>query len=387
MPIAKTLAALAFGVLAAVPWRTDVDYLARELPKRHLNAFHAMSREEFARAIAELRTKSTTANDDQMLVGFMQITARVGDGHTRVHLPANAHRLPVSIGQFENEFRVIAANDEAKPLLGGKLVKIDDVDIADVVQRVRSVISQDESEPFVRGALPGTMLVTEVLHGLDIVKDPLHVRLTIDGGQTLEVNAVAANAKANEWPNAAKATPLFRQSPADALFFTWLEPQKTVYVNFRRYDDLGGRSRELWKFVDAHPTAKIVIDLRQNGGGDYTKGRRFLVNDLKARPKIKPYVLIGPRTFSAAMNNAIDFRNDAKATLVGLPIGEKPNSYQENDEMTLPESKLVVSYSTKFYNFLPDGAPPIVSPDVTIEPRWEDYVAGRDAALEWALAH
>ncbi len=86
------------------------------------------------------------------------------------------------------------------------------------------------------------------------------------------------------------------------------------------------------------------------------------------------------------MNNAIDFKNDAKATLVGLPIGEKPNSYQENDEMTLPESKLVVSYSTRFYKFLPDGAPPIVSPDVTIEPRWEDYVAGRDAALEWALS-
>jgi len=388
MPIANALAAAALSVLAISPaqWRTDVDFFARELAKRHLNAFHAISRADFDRAVADLRAKTATADDDQMLVGLMQITARVGDGHTHVHLPAGAHRLPVGIGQFENEFRVISANDEAKPLLGGKLVKIDDVAVTDVVRRLRSVISQDESEAFVRGALPAFVVVTEVLHGLGIVSDPLHVRLTVDGGQTLEVHAVLANTKANEWPNAAKSTPLSRQNPQDALFFTWLEPQKTVYVNFRRYDDLAGRSRALWKFVDAHPTAKIVIDLRQNGGGDYTKGRRFLVSELKVRPAIKPYVLIGTRTFSAAMNNAIDFKNDAKATLVGLPIGEKPNSYQENDEMTLPESKLVVSYSTRFYKFLPDGAPPIVSPDVTIEPRWEDYVAGRDAALEWALS-
>jgi len=374
-------------VLAAIPWPTDVDYFARELAKRHLNAFHAMSREDFDRAVAELRAKSAAANDDQMLVGFMQITARVGDGHTHVHLPAGAHRLPVSVAQFGNELRVTGATEEAKPLLGGKLVKIDDADVADAVQRVRSVISQDESEAFVRGTLPSYLVVTEVLHGLGIVSDPLRVRLTVDGGQTLEVTAVPANAKANEWASAAMATPLSRQNPSDALFFTWLEPQKTVYVNFRRYDDLGGRARELWKFVDAHPTAKIVFDLRQNGGGDYTKGRKYLVNDLKARPAIKPYALVGPRTFSAAMNNAIDFRTDAKATLVGLPIGEKPSSYQENDEMTLPGSKLVVSYSTKFYKFVPEGAPNFVAPDVVIEPKWEDYVAGKDAALEWVLEH
>jgi len=53
----------------------------------------------------------------------------------------------------------------------------------------------------------------------------------------------------------------------------------------------------------------------------------------------------------------------------------------------LPGSKLVVSYSTKFYKFVPEGAPNFVAPGVVIEPKWEDYVAGKDAALEWVLAH
>ena len=38
-----------------------------------------------------------------------------------------------------------------------------------------------------------------------------------------------------------------------------------------------------------------------------------------------------------------------RATLVGETMGERPNSYSENDEMVLPNSKLELSYSTRFY--------------------------------------
>lgn len=86
------------------------------------------------------------------------------------------------------------------------------------------------------------------------------------------------------------------------------------------------------------------------------------------------------------MNNAVQFRGEAQAMLVGEPIGEKPNSYQERDEMTLPHSKLVLGYSTKFYKFQADDAPPLVTPDKTIVPTWDDFLAGRDPVLDWVLA-
>ena len=84
------------------------------------------------------------------------------------------------------------------------------------------------------------------------------------------------------------------------------------------------------------------------------------------------------------MKNAIDFRTVAHATLVGETIGEKPNSYSENDEMTLPHTRLLVSYSTKYYKFLPDDG--LVAPDREIKPTWEDWVAGRDPVLDWIRA-
>ena len=72
--------------------------------------------------------------------------------------------------------------------------------------------------------------------------------------------------------------------------------------------------------------------------------------------------------------------------LVGEPIGERPNSYSENDEMTLPHSRLVVSYSTKYYKFLEADVPAFM-PDHRIDPSWPDFQAGRDAVMEWILAY
>jgi hypothetical protein len=112
-----------------------------------------------------------------------------------------------------------------------------------------------------------------------------------------------------------------------------------------------------------------------------------MVSELARRAaNVESIVLIGARTFSAAMNNAIDFRNDAHSLLAGGTIGERPDSYQENDEITLPASRLVVSFSTRFYKFVPDGAPNAVEPDQRIEQTWPDALAGRDTVLEWALA-
>ena len=97
-------------------------------------------------------------------------------------------------------------------------------------------------------------------------------------------------------------------------------------------------------------------------------------------------MIVGRRTFSAALANAIDFRKDTNAILVGEPIGERPNSYSENDEMTLPNSRLVVSYSTRYYKFVDEDVPAVL-PDVRIDPSWPEFRAGRDPVMDWILAH
>jgi hypothetical protein len=53
--------------------------------------------------------------------------------------------------------------------------------------------------------------------------------------------------------------------------------------------------------------------------------------------------------------------------------------------LTLHHSRLVVSYSTRYYQFLDEDVPAFV-PDMRIDPNWPDFVAGRDPVLDWILS-
>jgi hypothetical protein len=141
--------------------------------------------------------------------------------------------------------------------------------------------------------------------------------------------------------------------------------------------------------VDSARPAKLIIDMRDNGGGDNTVGYAALIKPIEARADLnvrgRLYILVGPLTFSAAMNNAAQFQDETKAILAGQTIGERPNSYQEPRQFRLPHSHLVVRASTLWYAFRKTG-PNVVAPEKEIVPTWDDVRNGRDPVLDWVLA-
>jgi C-terminal processing protease CtpA/Prc len=236
-----------------------------------------------------------------------------------------------------------------------------------------------------------------VLHALGVVPELSHAAFTFENDQgarfTLEVKPVPMPAAVQGSVNitgmvpAARQQPLWRQRPAERFWFTQL-PDSTVYVSWRGYAGLGEQARALFRFLDSNPAKRLVIDLRQNGGGDFLEGRKHVIRPLLERAALNQkgrlFVIVGRRTYSAALANAVDFRKQTNAILVGEPIGERPNSYSENDEMTLPNSRLVLSYSTRYYKFVDEDVPAVL-PDVRIDPTWPEFLAGRDPVMEWIL--
>jgi hypothetical protein len=97
------------------------------------------------------------------------------------------------------------------------------------------------------------------------------------------------------------------------------------------------------------------------------------------------YGLIGRKTFSAAMMNALQLRDQMDAILVGEPTGARPNSYSEAAHFTLPDSHFEVSYSRLYYHLVP-GDPAGVIPDKFLPPTWDDYRAGSHSGLNWVIA-
>jgi hypothetical protein len=327
----------------------------------------------------------------------MEITSSIGDGHTGIHLPSSFGLYPIGLFWFGEELRVAATakgDENAKKALGAKVVKVNGLPIAEVRDRVRRVICPNENEWYEMNVSAAFISRPEILHTLGIVPDTQAATFTFEGddGKSFDLNLTPIEVTPGTPPAFASGSatiPVSRQHPTDALWFTLMPDGKTVYANFRRYDSLERDAKALFELVDKSKATRLVLDLRQNGGGDFFKGRHSLVERVKKRPTINAkghfYVLVGRRTFSAALANAVDFRKDTQAILVGEPIGERPNSYSENDEMTLPNSKLVISYSTRYYKFVEEDVPAVL-PDIRIDPTWPDWKAGKDAALERALA-
>jgi hypothetical protein len=386
--------------LTSEQWREDLRYLGRELEQRHKNLFHTVTRAQLSGAVSELDAALPSLQSHQIIVRMTQIVALVGDGHTGVRLPSYFTLYPIGVYWFGSELRVTGAAREYRRALGARVTHIGGMPIAEVDARVRSCFpsAARENEWYVLSTSPAFLVRPEVLHTLGVVPDLGAAPFGFEDDQgetfTLAITPIAAPPVVQGgfaipgMQSASAGQPLFRQRPGERFWFTYLPETGTVYLSFRGYQSLGENARNLFRFIDSTGAGRLVVDLRQNGGGDFLEGRRHLIHPLQRHPTLNQpgrlYVIVGRRTYSAAMANAIDFKKLTKAILVGEPVGERPNSYSENDEMTLPHSRLMVSYSTRYYTFLDQDVPAFL-PDVRIDPSWPDFRAGRDPVMEWIL--
>jgi hypothetical protein len=240
-----------------------------------------------------------------------------------------------------------------------------------------------------------------VLNALGILPDMERGRFTfVDASGRrfeMEFSPVATTAPVNTLPApflARAPVPLYRSRPSSLFYwYEHLADQKTVYFQYNRCREMSSQSfasfsQELIAFIDTHAVERVVIDLRQNGGGNSSILLPF-INAIRARPSLnqrgKVFVAIDNGTFSSGMLNAVNLQQMTQAILVGEPTGGKPNSYGEVLSFTLPNSKLIVNYSVKLFTTVP-GDPPSVMPDLLVELSMDDYLAGRDPVLEAILA-
>jgi hypothetical protein len=377
-------------------WRDDLRYLAQELPSRHVNAFHSISRESFAAEVTRLEAAIPHLNGDEVMVGFMRIVALVGDGHTHLDLPPTSLRYPMELRWFDDELRVIAAQHPYHAALGARILAIGSTPIRDVMDQAVQLVPRAENEGRTRLTATAQLTSPEVLHGLGVIADrgsaPFALEL-VTGERTTMTFSPGRFGGFSTWRMAAgEKPPLYLQRLAEPWWTESLPDAETIYVSFTAYPaeaEFRERTAALARLLDESKARRLVIDMRRNQGGDLLRFRQIFLPMIKNRPAINKkgglYVITGPGTFSAAVVNALDLRNEANAILVGAPTGMRPNHYGEHAEFRLPNSAFRISYSTRHYRFAADADSAVV-PDQYIEPTWAEFRAGRDPVMEWILS-
>ena len=325
-----------------------------------------------------------------------RIVSRVGDGHTWLGWTRLFPKIPLKLFWFGNELRVIQVSKDHPQLTGARITKINGHSVQELYEASRAYISPGESEEFVLNTNPYLITFPVFLKALGAGRSDDKVELEfidLKGNRSSVLVPALQDDAGVEWLPACNKQPLYLQKQELPFYFEYLKDDGAVYVNFRWYPrraEFKKFSGELFDFIDKTGVDKLIFDFRQNGGGDFTRGREFFVKPLKDRKKFLErghlFAITGRRTFSAGMTNVADFRNDLNAILVGEPTGARPNGYQENRSFALPNSHLTVSYSTELYKFSEADTPGII-PDKVIVPNWKSCSAGRDDALEWILAY
>jgi hypothetical protein len=72
---------------------------------------------------------------------------------------------------------------------------------------------------------------------------------------------------------------------------------------------------------------------------------------------------------------------NADVVLVGEETSGKPNYFGEVDRFVLPESRLIVSYPTRYFSLLDEDLPTL-HPDLVTPLGFEQYMKGIDPAME-----
>src|SRR6266508_6345106 len=196
----------------AQAWHEDLHFLVEELPKHHQNLFHTMTRDSFETAVAVLEERIPTLARHQVIVEMARIVALIGDGHSRIDLAdgpnIGSRRYPLRLYLYSDGLFVQAAGTDHAQAVGARVVAIGDIEVAQAYARARQLISRD-IEVWVKHAAPGLLVIPEVLHSLDLIRDIEYAQFTIETPTaeraTLELRPCAPDAPL-QWIDAAAET-------------------------------------------------------------------------------------------------------------------------------------------------------------------------------------
>ena len=373
-------------------WRQDIAALRDTLPVRHANLFFHTSREDWDSAVAALDASVPGMQDYEVVVGLMKVVAMIGDAHTTIQGPAAGFRsYPLRFTPFSDGLYVTGATPETAGALGARVVAIGETEIEDAIAAVGAIVPH-QNEAWLRNQSPSWLATAEVLAALHLAPDTEHASFVLEGANgrfRLDLSPMPRGSSLTRFVPDPAVVPAYRRNLNLNYWFEYEPVSRTLLFEYNKCSPMASPtpeefSKSLLAAANANPVARVVFDLRNNGGGDSSLLGRLVADLYNIRSDLSApgafYGIIGNATFSSAMMNALDLRRGG-GILYGEPTGGKPNAYGDVKSFALPNSGFQVFYSTKLFTLVA-GDPASVDPDVPVPITFDHYLAGRDPVLE-----
>lgn len=336
-----------------------------------------------ARLPAECDRFESTAEDDAegFALGAMRLLALAGNGHTRAIPNELASLWPLRLVWLADGPCLVDADARYKDLLGGRLLRINDLDPQELHRRFQPFLAGNAARQHSIGAImlvwPKALLAVT---GWPENQPPtLEFELGEQAIRTIRPEP-AAKKTCHFYPvhepgiaglligrngDAGRYRPgtsnnFCRPWPDSSAWYIRLADFATVDSATVAQDLAAMRTH-----IMAEPRRSVVVDLRGNPGGDFFGVAELAegIDDLY-RPDGVCLVLVDGFTFSAAIVAAALLKHHAsRCCIIGEPMGDDEQFHAEGGTTRLPQSGLMVRHSTDYHDWRDAIPDPDHTPD------------------------
>jgi hypothetical protein len=387
--------------------RGDLDLYFETLEQNHPNPYHATPEADMRAAAERLAARFPALDDDQALVELMRLVALLGerDGHAGVPPLSTDHHRPMHLYPFYaydfGDGVYVVAAVRRPDLVGARVVAVEGRPLAELMGLLAPLVTYD-NELSRKLRVPLRLATAEVLHGLGVAPTARSATFTFElpSGERRDVTLepLAARDYVIGLRSAfgqfvyglpARRNLLFPTRRGSGQWLRTLRGGRVVYLAYNSVlGSTTGTARRLRRLAARRKVTRVVVDLRNNGGGDIGNYPPLLAA-LRSRAVNRPnrlVVLIGRATFSAATHFAADVDRLTRAVLIGEPTGGSPNHWSDTVDVTLPVLGWTVHVPTIYYEKRAGEHGLAIEPDIHVDFTAADFFGGRDPVLAAALA-
>jgi hypothetical protein len=406
--------------------RQDLDYFAKAMALDR--SFSPTARAAAKARVNALESLPAALPPPTLHVALMQVMAMADNGHSRTGATADRGTLilPLRVTLFAEGLYVMRAAAPYRDLLGGRIESIDGQTIGQILPRLETL--RGGTEGFRRQSAAQYIVMQDLLYGLGVATDPKASTWTVtlpDGRVVTRRLEAYPLHKGDDLPGGDR---WLSPEPAGGMEKSWIayRPQSgevpQTWWDFDRHFRLfpaAGSCAEVVRLqsiadadgqriapflasteaaLRANPPCAVIVDLRGDGGGDYTNTWHFA----HALPRLVApgghiFILTDSLTFSAAITTAAFLKEAGgdRVAIIGEPIGDRLSFFSEGSAACLPNLKVCVYYQTGkhdyahacndwrecyWLNWLYPVRVKSLQPDIVVPLKFADWNAGRDAA-------
>jgi hypothetical protein len=380
---------------------------------------------EWQLRLCDIKRRADQIDQARLFIEVSRLLGMLKDAHSWAAIDDSSRlfswAMPLRFWKFDDGIYIRAATPEQAQLVGARVLAVGGVPIDEAWQR----LTQDggANESVATKAAQVYLEIPDYLRALGLAEraDAATLRLRFPDGRSEDV-AVAAvpyqSFSAVWYASLGVATPAGWIVPPRTLDAHWLQhrndPWRYEYLrdartvvlqinagsagpaeeNPSRKDAYSAFLDEAFAFVDAHDADRLVIDLRNNGGGEESMALPLVHHVIRSDKINRPghlYVLIGRITESASVAWAVKLERETMALFAGEPAATPPNFYndpagyhRETFHIDGSSVNFRIARQLEVHSSARDDRDTIL-PDIPAPLRYADYAAGRDTALQAVL--